>query len=575
MTSPVLLDIDRLTLAAGPHHNVVADASLQVARGEIVGVVGESGSGKTLLGRAIMRLTPDAIVRTGGDIKLDGTSVYGLRPAQLRALRGPKVAMVFQEPMTSLTPSLTVGEQLVEGLLQHAPRERASHRARIEAMLRRVGLRDIDRVLRAYPHEFSGGMRQRIMIASAMLLRPALLIADEPTTALDAVIQREVMEMLVELTQENGTAVLLISHDLPMVARYASRMVVMRRGDIVETGATAQLLAAPAHDYTRQLLATLPQRRAPRPLATAAPLLSAHDLTVDYGARRTWFSRQAGVRVLHGISLDIHPGEVVAVVGESGSGKTPLGSVLTGLVAPTGGTLRYKGQPLATRGAGFDDYRYHCQMVFQDPYSSLDPRMTVTALVAEALRLAPGLSASDKARRVAETLQDVGLAGDFGQRYPHELSGGQRQRVAIARALVRRPALLIADEAVSALDVTVRAQVLDLLADLQQRYGFSCLFISHDLGVVEQIADRVIVMQTGRIVEQGTRDAIFDTPREPYTRQLLGAIPLLEPTPAGGVRLKWRSDTGGQPFDDRQSPPAGQSPAAPAFSTDRPQEAHP
>ena len=227
MTSPVLLDIDRLTLAAGPHHNVVADASLQVARGEIVGVVGESGSGKTLLGRAIMRLTPDAIVRTGGDIKLDGTSVYGLRPAQLRALRGPKVAMVFQEPMTSLTPSLTVGEQLVEGLLQHAPRERASHRARIEAMLRRVGLRDIDRVLRAYPHEFSGGMRQRIMIASAMLLRPALLIADEPTTALDAVIQREVMEMLVELTQENGTAVLLISHDLPMVARYASRMVVM------------------------------------------------------------------------------------------------------------------------------------------------------------------------------------------------------------------------------------------------------------------------------------------------------------------------------------------------------------
>ena len=369
-------------------------------------------------------------------------------------------------------------------------------------MLRRVGLRDIDRVLRAYPHEFSGGMRQRIMIASAMLLRPALLIADEPTTALDAVIQREVMEMLVELTQENGTAVLLISHDLPMVARYASRMVVMRRGDIVETGATAQLLAAPAPDYTRQLLATLPQRRAPRPLATAAPLLSAHDLTVDYGARRTWFSRQAGVRVLHGISLDIHPGEVVAVVGESGSGKTTLGSVLTGLVAPTGGTLRYKGQPLATRGAGFDDYRYHCQMVFQDPYSSLDPRMTVTALVAEALRLAPGLSASDKARRVAETLQDVGLAGDFGQRYPHELSGGQRQRVAIARALVRRPALLIADEAVSALDVTVRAQVLDLLADLQQRYGFSCLFISHDLGVVEQIADRVIVMQTGRIVEQ-------------------------------------------------------------------------
>ena len=257
MTSPVLLDIDRLTLAAGPHHNVVADASLQVARGEIVGVVGESGSGKTLLGRAIMRLTPDAIVRTGGDIKLDGASVYGLRPAQLRALRGPKVAMVFQEPMTSLTPSLTVGEQLVEGLLQHAPRERASHRGRIEAMLRRVGLRDIDRVLRAYPHEFSGGMRQRIMIASAMLLRPALLIADEPTTALDAVIQREVMEMLVELTQENGTAVLLISHDLPLVAQHCQRALVMYQGRLVDQLAAADLPQA-THPYTRTLWACRP-----------------------------------------------------------------------------------------------------------------------------------------------------------------------------------------------------------------------------------------------------------------------------------------------------------------------------
>lgn len=542
MTSPVLLDIDGLTLAAGHGHTVVSQASMQVARGEIVGVVGESGSGKTMLGRAIMRLTPQAIDRTGGDIKVEGTSVFGLRPAQLRALRGPKVAMVFQEPMTSLTPSLTVGQQLAEGLEQHVPGERATHRDRIEAMLRRVGLADVSRVLDAYPHEFSGGMRQRIMIASAMLLRPALLIADEPTTALDAVIQREVMEMLVELTQENGTAVLLISHDLPMVARYAQRMVVMRRGEIVETGPTSQVLAAPAHEYTRQLLATLPQRRPPRPLATQAPLLSARGLTVEYGARQGWFSKQAGNRVLHGIDLDIHPGEVVAVVGESGSGKTTLGSVLTGLVAPTGGALRYKGQPLAGRGAVFNDYRYNCQMVFQDPYSSLDPRMTVSALVAEALRLAPGLTPAQKDERVADTLQDVGLGGDFGLRYPHELSGGQRQRVAIARALVRRPALLIADEAVSALDVTVRAQVLDLLADLQQRYGFSCLFISHDLGVVEQIADRVIVMQAGRIVEEGVRDAIFDRPREPYTRQLLGAIPMLEATAAGGVRLKWRND---------------------------------
>nr|WP_312988026.1 ABC transporter ATP-binding protein [Comamonas koreensis] len=542
--SPTLLQIQNLSLSAGAGKLVVRNASLQLAAGEIVGIVGESGSGKTMLSRAVMRLTPHAISRSAGDILLDGQSLYAMNERQLRAVRGPRVAMVFQEPMTSLTPTLSIGEQLLEGLRMHLPQARDEHMPRIHAMLERVGLRDTQRILSAFPHEFSGGMRQRIMIASAMLLRPALLIADEPTTALDAVVQREVMEMMLELTRENGTAVLLISHDLPMVARYADRMVVMKQGDIVETGPTAQVLAAPAHDYTRQLLRTLPQRRAPRQIDRTAPLMSARDLVLEFGGRQRWFRKGAPARVLKGISLDIFPGEVVAVVGESGSGKTTLGMILSGLLQPTSGSLRYKGQPLLPGSPGFKDYRYNCQMVFQDPYSSLDPRMTVQALVAEALRMAEGLSASDKRERVQQALADVGLGGDFATRYPHELSGGQRQRVAIARVLVRRPALMIADEAVSALDVTVRAQVLDLLAELQQRYGFSCLFISHDLGVVEQIADRVIVVQGGLIAEQGTRDAVFDQPQNPYTRQLLDAIPMLQATPDGGVHLRWRHAEG-------------------------------
>ncbi|ANN70428.1 ABC transporter ATP-binding protein [Bordetella bronchialis] len=540
--NPALVSVQGLTLAVGQGgREIVRDVSFDIAPGEMVGIVGESGSGKTQAARAILGLTPPPLVRVGGRIAVEGTDIARATPAALRRLRGARIGMVFQEPMTSLNPSMTIGRQLEEGLALHRrDLGAAERRRRILDMLARVGLRDPEAALSAWPHEFSGGMRQRMMLASVMLLAPALLVADEPTTALDAVVQRDVLELMVGLTREHGTAVLMISHDLPMVARYTERVIVMSQGEIVESGATADLLARPRHPYTRKLLQAMPRRMPARLPPREPPLVEVRQLVVDYAGRQRLFKRTAAKRALHGISLAVHPREVVAVVGGSGSGKTTLGRAIAGLVAPSEGQILFRGQPVARGHASWNDYRLNCQMVFQDPYSSLDPRMTIAQLVGEALRLVPGLTAADKDRRVREALDEVGLSGEYGVRYPHELSGGQRQRVAIARALVRRPSFVIADEPVSALDVTVRAQVLDLFADLQRKHGFSCLFISHDLGVVEQVADRVIVMQDGAIVEQGSRDHIFDSPTQDYTRRLLAAIPMLVSSDSGGVRLKWR-----------------------------------
>ncbi|MEL4378017.1 dipeptide ABC transporter ATP-binding protein [Brucella cytisi] len=543
MTSAPLLEIDDVSLRVGDSAlEIVKRASFSIRAGEILGIVGESGSGKTMLARAIMGLVPASIKTGHGSIRFKGQNVSTMSPTALRGLRGDGIAMIFQEPMTSLTPSLTIGRQLEEGLELHFPAEKMQHAAWIRAMLLRVGIADPERAIQAFPHEFSGGMRQRIMIACAMLMKPDLLIADEPTTALDAVIQREVMELLVGLTQERGTTVLLISHDLPMIARYSSRVVVMRNGEVVETGDTADVLAKPRHDYTRKLLSTLPVRGPARTVPKADPLISVRDVVVDFEGRGGWFRKAGGKRALHGVTIEVLPNEVVAVVGGSGSGKTTAARVMAGLIRPNEGKLLFKGQPVERRSSRYQDYRYHTQMVFQDPYSSLDPRMKVGELVGEALRFSKELSSGQKVDRVRETLEDVGLGGDYANRYAHEMSGGQRQRVAIARALVRRPAFVIADEAVSALDVTVRAQVLDLFAKLQKSYGFGCLFITHDLGVVEQIADRVVVMNDGRIIEQGTRDEIFDAPKNDYTRRLLSAIPMLELTGEGGVKLKWRGE---------------------------------
>ncbi|ENN85378.1 ABC transporter, nucleotide binding protein/ATPase protein [Rhizobium freirei PRF 81] len=535
----ILLSVRGLSLeVVRSGHRVVKDVSFDIAAGEIFGIVGESGSGKTLATRALISLLPQAIGVAGGAATYKGRDVLAMKGRELRALRGAEIGVVFQEPMTSLNPSMTIGRQLEEGLVLHTKLSPDERRVRIIDMLKRVGIRDPEGALTSYPHEFSGGMRQRIMLASVMLLKPALLIADEPTTALDAVIQRDVMELMVELTRAEGTAVLLISHDLPMVARYTNRIVVMEKGAVVEQGRTEDLLEAPQHPYTKKLLSSLPFRSETRRVDTArVPMVSARNIVVDYAGRKSLLKRGSPKRALHGVSVDIHEGEVVGLVGGSGSGKTTLGRTIAGLVKESGGDIRFQGR---SRDEDWRDYRLNCQMVFQDPYSSLDPRMTIQALVEEALRLVLDLDGDARRKRALETLEEVGLGGDYANRYPHELSGGQRQRVAIARAIARRPRFLIADEPVSALDVTVRAQVLELFSNLQKRYGFSCLFISHDLGVVEQVADRVVVMQDGRIIEEGDRDTIFDNPKEAYTRRLLSAIPALDQNEKGGVTLKWR-----------------------------------
>ena len=539
-----LVSVSGLTMTVGAGgREIVSDVSFSVAPGEMVGIVGESGSGKTQAARAIMGLTPSPLKVAGGSILFEGVDVPRASAAALRGLRGARIGMVFQEPMTSLNPSMSIGRQLEEGLKLHRDRlGAAERRERVLDMLARVGIRDPKAAVQAWPHEFSGGMRQRMMLASVMLLEPALLIADEPTTALDAVVQRDVLELMVALTREHRTAVLMISHDLPMVARYTERMVVMQHGRVLEEGATAAILERPAHPYTRKLLDAMPRRQPARAVNREAPIVEVRNLVIDYAGRQRLFSRTGAKRALHGIDLQVRPREVVAVVGGSGSGKTTLGRAIAGLLAPSSGQILFRGAAVDRRAASWRDYRLNCQMVFQDPYSSLDPRMTIGELVGEGLRMLGGLSAQDKRRRVDEVLAEVGLGSEYAGRYPHELSGGQRQRVAIARAVVRRPAFVIADEPVSALDVTVRAQVLDLFADLQARHGFSCLFISHDLGVVEQVADRVVVMRDGAIVEQGARDEVFDRPCEDYTRKLLSAIPALESTPSGGVRLRWRLD---------------------------------
>ncbi|MBC9903990.1 ABC transporter ATP-binding protein [Achromobacter xylosoxidans] len=539
-----LVSVSNLSLTVGAGgREIVSGVSFEVAPGEMVGIVGESGSGKTQAARAIMGLTPSPLVVAGGSIKFEGVDVTQASPAALRKLRGARIGMVFQEPMTSLNPSMPIGRQLEEGLRLHRKGlSAAARRERILEMLRRVGIRDPKGAMEAWPHEFSGGMRQRMMLASVMLLEPALLIADEPTTALDAVVQRDVLELMVDLTREHHTAVLMISHDLPMVARYTERMVVMQHGKVLETGATASILERPQNPYTRKLLDAMPRRLPARQLGKEPPIVEVKSLVVDYAGHQRLFSRTGAKRALNGIDLHVKPREVVAVVGGSGSGKTTLGRAIAGLLAPTSGQILFRGQAVNRRSASWRDYRLNCQMVFQDPYSSLDPRMTIGQLVGEGLRMLDDMPAAEKRRRVDEVLAEVGLGSEYAKRYPHEMSGGQRQRVAIARAIVRRPAFVIADEPVSALDVTVRAQVLDLFADLQERHGFSCLFISHDLGVVEQVADRVVVMRDGGIVEQGSRDAVFDQPQEEYTRSLLSAIPALESTDTGGVRLRWRLD---------------------------------
>ena len=549
-TRPPLLALRDLSVSF-PGRSDVAQPVLQgigfdVHAGETLAIVGESGSGKTMIGKALLGLLPDSARVCSGSAHFDGRELLGSTPAQWRALRGTGIGMVFQEPMVSLNPAFRVGEQLTEALVRRRGIARQAASTQAVAMLDRVCVRDPRGCMKRFPHEFSGGMRQRIMLAAVMLLRPKLLIADEPTTALDCVVQKEVLDLMLALTREEGTALIFISHNLALVATYTERVLVMRRGIAVECGPVARVLMHPEHDYTLKLLEALPQRPAahcdaPTGVTPATrPVLDIRGLAVDYTLPGRWLTK-ARMRAVHPLSFKLHAGKTLSIVGESGSGKTSVTKALLGLVKRAEGDILLNDAPFLDGGrAALRNARRTIQIVFQDPYSSLDPRMCVNRLVGEGLRLDHTLDAAERHERVVSALADVGLV-EYGARFVHELSGGQRQRVAIARALVSRPAVIVADEPVSALDVTVQKQILDMFVALQARYGFACLLISHDLGVVEQIADHVIVMLRGRVVEEGTRDAVFDTPRHPYTQRLLQAVPELHGDRDNGFHVQTRT----------------------------------
>ena len=540
-----ILDINALTIAFRSEtgdNKVVRDVSLSLERGEVLGVVGESGSGKTMLARSILGLLPPGGFIASGSISLGDILISQANNEQLRAIRGNRIGMVFQEPMMSLNPALKVGFQMAEAMKLHTELTDEEIRVLSIDMLERVKMPRPEKCLEQYPHEFSGGMRQRIMLAAVLMMKPEVLIADEPTTALDVVIQKEVMEIMMEITRDLGTAVLIISHDLGLIARYADKVAVMLRGDLVEYGIAKDILLAPANEYTRTLLGSLPVRHDTKQAhhgAKSDALIEIKNLNVHFIKKGffPWSPAQT-VKAVDNVSVSIQRGETLSVVGESGSGKTTLGRAILRLAPITSGQIRYGHADIdAISEAEMRVLRPDLQIIFQDPYSSLNPRMRIAAIVGEGLRTQKHLSAEDKTRLVIETMAECGLDQSFANRFPHELSGGQRQRVSIARAVITRPKFIVADEPVSALDVTVQEKVLKLIKKLQAQYGFTFLFISHDLGVVEEISDRVIVMLHGKIVEEGTRDEIFDNPQHPYTCQLLEAVPQLKKTDEHGYEV--------------------------------------
>jgi microcin C transport system ATP-binding protein len=514
-----LLTVENLTIAIAGR-TVVDAASFSLSAGETLAIVGESGSGKSLTALSILRLLPEAATASGA-ITLAGQSMLDAAPATLHGARGGIAGMVFQEPMTSLNPLHRIGRQVAEAMTLHG---RRATPAKVAALLAQVGFADAQSRLGALPHQLSGGQRQRVMIAMALANDPKLLIADEPTTALDVTIQAGILALLAEERRRRGLALLLISHDLNVVRRVADQVAVMKDGRIVEQGAAAAVFAAPQHPYTRMLLDSEPSG-APAPVhGNAAPAAAVEDLRVVFPVRRGLLRRVISeVRAVDGISLDIRQGETLGLVGESGSGKSTVGFALLKLQAAAGRVV-ILGHDVST----WSEHRVRplrktMQIVFQDPFGSLDPRMSVGAIVAEGLRVHENLSARARASRVAAALAEVGLPDSAADRFPHEFSGGQRQRIAIARAMVLKPALVVLDEPTSALDRSVQGQIIDLLRTLQAKHGLAYLFISHDLAVVRAMSHRVAVMQAGRIVEQGTVDAIFAAPQTDYTRALMTA----------------------------------------------------
>ena len=524
-----LLAIEHLTVRFGAAA-VVDDVSLTIAAGEKFALVGESGSGKSITALSVLGLVDGAA--TTGRIVFDGQDLRGFSEPQMRAVRGGEIAMIFQEPMTALNPLHTIGAQIGEVLALHEGLGRREARARAIALLERTGIPEPARRVDAWPHQLSGGQRQRAMIAMALACRPRLLIADEPTTALDVTIQAQILALLDALQAEMGMALLFITHDLNLVRRFTHRVGVMERGKLVETGPTEAVFAAPQHRYTQSLLASRPARAlAPVP-ADAPVLVDARDVRVSFEVSQGAFRRRRFDAVRRA-TLQLRRGETLGIVGESGSGKTTLGLALLALQPIAAGTVTLDGTRLDD--AGHDTLRAlrrRIQVVFQDPFGSLSPRMTIGRIVGEGLALhRPDLDPAAREALVVAMLEEVGLGAGSGlagvlDRYPHEFSGGQRQRIAIARAVVLRPEVLVLDEPTSALDVSVQRQVLALLGELQRRHGMSYVFISHDLAVVRAMSHRVLVMKDGEIVESGDAEALFSAPREPYTRELLAAADL-------------------------------------------------
>ncbi|MCR6500541.1 ABC transporter ATP-binding protein [Shinella sp. CPCC 101442] len=540
-TREILLSVKDLSVAfhqGGKTSLAVDRVSFDIHRGEVVALVGESGSGKSVTANSILKLLPyPAASHPSGEIHFNGEDLLNASDATLRDVRGNDVTMIFQEPMTSLNPLHSIERQIGEILKLHQGMEAAAARAKILELLNQVGIREPEKRLAAYPHELSGGQRQRVMIAMALANRPELLIADEPTTALDVTVQAQILELLKKLKEEHGMSMLFITHDLGIVRKFADRVCVMTKGKIVETGPVEEIFSNPQHAYTRHLLASEPKGE-PRPGDASQPVI------IEADGVKVWFPIKAGfmrrvvdhVKAVDGIDLTLRAGHTLGVVGESGSGKTTLGLALTRLIASQG-RIAFVGQDIAGHSfAEMRPLRRRMQIVFQDPFGSLSPRMSVADIVAEGLKIhEPSLSEAERDHRVASALEETGLDASTRWRYPHEFSGGQRQRIAIARAMVLKPEFVMLDEPTSALDMSVQAQVVELLRDLQAKHNLAYLFISHDLKVVRALANDIIVMRAGRVVEKGPAKDIIERPSEAYTKALMAAAFNLEAVRAESI----------------------------------------
>ncbi|MGR3801986.1 ABC transporter ATP-binding protein [Marinibacterium profundimaris] len=542
LPDPPVLSVKDLRVAFGSVE-AVHGLSFDIHRGETLALVGESGSGKSATALSILRLIEREGGRiTGGSIRLGGEApaeITELAPAALRAIRGDRIAMVFQEPMTSLNPVMTIGAQLGETIALHRGLRGRAARAAACAALERVRIPEPDQRLGQYPHELSGGLRQRVMIAMALICEPDVLIADEPTTALDVTTQAEILALIAGLQRDLGMAVLFITHDLGVVSEIADRVVVLKDGDLVEEGRKADLFAAPKSDYARELLAATPRLGdgSPAPLAGAETVLEVRDVVTTYGGGG-FFSRRAPVTAVRGVSLTLGRGETLGLVGESGCGKSSLARTVMRLVDPASGEIDLLGTRIdSLDAAALKPHRARIQMVFQDPYAALNPRMAIRDLVTEPAYLHDMVAPAGRDAMARDLLERVGLPADAAERFPHQFSGGQRQRICIARALSVRPQIIVADEAVSALDVSNARRVTDLMARIQREEGVSFLFISHDIAVVERVSHRIAVMYKGEIVEQGETSQVLHAPRHAYTRRLLAAVPRADIAPTAGPQV--------------------------------------